>query len=131
MKSGVRPIQWVNGMPRIDPRNYPALWTPAQSFIWDKATFDVPVDTPEERVQFYASKWRNIYGKRLEAEGFTVLALDGPKVYKGELAEAIVDPDRRRYVIWAKVRRRPTLVHVDVPDAIVPGLVEDGLTLEE
>ena len=131
MRTGVRPIQWVKGKPRIDPRNYPALWTPAQSYIWDKATFEVPSDVSEERVQFYAPKWRNIYGKQLEAEGFTVLALDGPKVYQGGLAEAIVDPDRRRYVIWAKVRRRPALVHVDVPDAIVPGLVGDGLRLEE
>ena len=60
-------------------------------------------------------------GSALEREGLVVLSLEGPTLHTGYVRNAIVDPDRKLYIIWAKVTRK-RLIHmrVDVPDEDIP-----------
>jgi hypothetical protein len=103
-------------MPYTDPRALPGLWTPKQTHTWERAAFTVPDDVSEERVQDSAHKYRLRFGNALELQGYEVLAMGMPERDETVLARGTTDPDRRRYVIWAKVRRRPVEVKVDVPD---------------
>jgi hypothetical protein len=82
--------------------------------------FTVPSSVSEERVGFSASKYRNKFGDKLEFKGFTVLEMDGPHRDHSVVARGTTDPDRRAYIIWAKVRQAPREVRVDVPDEDVP-----------
>lgn len=124
-------IRLWDGMPASDPRNFPKLYTPQQRWIWDKATFTVPDDVPEERVQFAADKYRRKYGDILEGQGFEVLEMEQPHMDEGLVAQGTVDPNRRPYVIWARVRRRPVLTTIDAGDREVPAFEKAGFRLRE
>lgn len=114
-----------------DPRNNPRLWE-RYGYVWEKGTFTVPLNTPEERVQFAAHKYVNKFGRMLEERKvFQVLQVQGPFRDYGAVAQAIVEPDRKRYVMWAKVRRRPVTTHFDIPDQYVPAMQAAGLKLQE
>lgn len=43
----------------------------------------------------------------------------------------LVKPDRDLYIIWLPCKRRPKVITLDVPDEIVPGLIEKGLVTEQ
>jgi len=116
-------------MPRVDPRDNPAIWTPAQKHVWEKAFFTVPAEVSEERVQVVGEKYRRKFGASLEQRGFEVLGMDGPNVDRGLVAAGTTDPNRRRYVVWAKVRRHPVVVNVQAPDEDVPIYQQAGFTL--
>lgn len=98
-------------------------------WTWEKAVFSVPGDVTEEEVAFAAPKYRNKFGDHLETQGFEVLGMDGPTRDGSVLGVGITAPDRRRYVIWAKVRRRPVEVKVNIPDEDVPIYQEAGFKL--
>lgn len=113
----------------VDPRDS-FLWTPAKKYTWEKAIFRVGVEWTEEKVQDVAGpKYRNKFGDHLEGEGFTVLAMDGPYYDGSVVAAGTTDPDEKRYVIWAKVTRRPITTHVEVSDESVPSFLKSGYSL--
>ena len=116
-------------MPRGDPRDTPSIWTPRQRFVWEKASFTVPADVTEERVQFVADKYRRKFGKVLEEHGFEVLGMEMPHEGHDVVSVGITEPNRRRYIIWAKVRRRPVEIRVDVPDRQVAAFQRSGFSL--
>lgn len=124
-------VHWdpATRMPRVDPRENPPIWTPQHRFVWEQAFFTVPAEVSEERVQFVGEKYRRKFGASLEARGFEVLGMDGPNVDRGLVAAGTTDPNRRAYAIWAKVRRRPTVVKVQVPDEDVPMYLNAGFKL--
>jgi len=97
--------------------------------VWEKSTFTVPASVPDERVQSCADRYQTKFGAYLKAKGFTVLSMGKPEVDKGLLAFAMTDPDRRAYVIYAQVRRRPQTIIVDVPDGDVPLFLKLGYAL--
>jgi hypothetical protein len=116
-------------MPVQDPRNHPDLYTTEQTDIWDRAGFTVPANVSDERVQSKAAYYQNIFGTALELQGFEVLRMDPPIRDTGFVAEGTTDPDRKKYLVWAKVRRRPVEVKVDVPDEDVPIYLASGYKL--
>lgn len=114
---------------RGDPRDGGALWRPDQGYTWEKASFTVPVDVSDERVWDARGKYRNKFGKTLEFEGWQVLGISNPRRDRSAVAYGTTDPDRKRYVLWAKVRRRPVTFTVDVPDEDVPLYQQAGFKL--
>ena len=114
---------------RTDPRDQPRLWTPRQNFVWDKASFTVPITFSEERVQDSGDKYRFKYAKELWRQGFEILGMEGPYEDRSVVAVGMTDPDRRKYVIRAKVRRAPQEVRVEVPDADVSTYQQAGYKL--
>ena len=121
----------ANGEVVTDPRNFPGLWVPEQQWVWDHATFTVPDNVSEDRVQFAASKYQLKYGKSLEKQGLRVLEMGKPEVNRGIVARGTTEPDRRPYVIWAKVTRRPVEVRMEVPDEDVGLFQKAGFCLVE
>lgn len=118
-------------MPWQDPRDVPRMWTLEQMFVWQKASYTVPGAVSEERVQATGDKYRRKFGKSLESEGWRVLGMEGPTLDRSVLAYGLTDPDRRRYIIYAKVTRRPETITVDVPDEDVPLYEKAGFKLTE
>ena len=115
-----------------DPRRFPALWTPAQTHIWENVVFTVPNSVSDERVQsVMAARYRNKGGEYYEKEGFQVLAVDGPREDRSLVALQTTDPDRRKYVIWYKLRRRPKEQRAEVSDAEAPELLAAGYKLKD
>lgn len=100
----------------VDPRDEMQGWKPGQSSVWQKGTFSVPGDITEERVQFAGEKYRRKFGAALELQGFQVLGMDGPFYDGSVVAIGITEPDRKRYVMWARARRPVVEFKVDVPD---------------
>lgn len=125
----------------------PILWTPERVLRhdprnddpenWQRCVFTVPEmvfgrPITEQDVQDRAPAYRNKAGTVMERMGYQVLGLDGPHLDAGLPARAVNDPDRRQYVIWANVHRRPPEHYeVDVPDELVPVFQANGLTLKE
>ena len=101
--------------------------TLTQGYAWERAVFTVPADVTEERVQFSAYKYRNKFGDYLEGIGFEVLSMTEPEVDK----QTGVEPDRRRYTIWAQVKRRPVVQDIWVPDSRAAEFQKMGLKPKE
>ena len=118
-------------LPWQDPRDIAKIWTPSQTFVWEKAAYTVPGHVSEERVQDTAYKYKKKFGNSLEFQGWTVLGFDGPKEDRSVIAQGLTDPDRRRYVLYAKVTRRPRTITVDVPDQDVHIYQKAGFKLTE
>lgn len=92
-------------------------------YIWRKAVFDVPLSISDERVMANATKYRNKVGGILELQGFTVVAVRGPE--REKQPDVPVDEDKKRYAIWCYCKRRPqTIICRDVPDELVPELLQ-------
>lgn len=115
-------VHLVNGLPMRDVRDLPVTWEIQQElgYVWEKSGFTVPANVPNERVQFKGEHFRRKFGDYLVAKGFTVIKMEGPVEDHGLLATGTTAPDRRAYVIYAKVTRRPIVVRVDVLDEDVP-----------
>lgn len=94
---------------------------------WERASYTVPLDTPEDKVKYSASKYMTRFGDNLEAQGFKVLIMSKPEIDKSRIP---TDPDRKRYVLWAWVRRNPATFKIDVPDIAVPSMLEKGMKLK-
>ncbi|MBM3945277.1 MAG: hypothetical protein FJ317_07315 [SAR202 cluster bacterium] len=90
---------------------------------WERATFTVPADVPDERVRGNADKYTRRFGEYLEALGNTVSYMRQPEPDTAPYGE---DPDRRRYVIWALCRRRPRAVQLNISEDEIPGLQKLG-----
>ena len=116
-------------LPRRDYREVPSIWTPAHEWVWERASFTVPKEVSEERVRLVADKYLRKFGKALEQKGFNVLEFDGPNIDKSVVAMGMTEPDRRAYVLWAKVTRRPQIVTVNVPDEDVSLYQKAGFKL--
>ncbi|KKN67792.1 hypothetical protein LCGC14_0458250 [marine sediment metagenome] len=112
--------------------------TLAQGGVWQTMVFTVPLSTPEDRVQAAGAKYRNIFGSLLEDRGkrdkddTKVLGMRGPTRVKqmestSTFAQGLIDPTRKKYCVWAFVTRRPTALHMDIPDALVPAAQEMGM----
>ncbi len=114
---------------RLDPRHETPLWTPGQTHIWKSATFTVPDTVAEDRVQFAADKYQRKAGAAWEKQGFQVLQMGLPELDRGVVAEGTTEPNRRAYIIWGKVRRRPVTERIEVPDKDVPILQKIGFKL--
>lgn len=97
---------------------------------WRKAVFEVPRGTSPDLVQFRADKYMLRFGKMLEEkDGCTVVVMTLPR--HDPVPYPAVPADRDRYAIYAFVRRRPTLVHYEIPDELVPVALKHGLKLAE
>lgn len=99
--------------------------------VWESGTFTVPMRVgerviDEEAVQAVADKYMARFGDVLEKRGYTVLRMLRPSLDKQQIG---VDPDRRRYVIWAWVKRRPVLLRFNIPDDAVPEMLKAGFAL--
>lgn len=103
--------------------------TVARGIVKETAVFQVPLSISEERIRFDADKFQRKFGKHLEAQGFTVLAMSQPVLDKRSHVKCA--PDRKQYAILAVCRRRPVTQIIDVPDAAVPGLLARGMRLAD
>jgi len=95
--------------------------------FWEKATFTVPADTPDERVQFHADKYIRRAAEVFEAQGCKILRHTKPIVSLGFLP---TDEDRRRYDIFFWLRRRPITYELEIPEALIPEMQSKGLKLK-
>ena len=95
--------------------------------FWERATFTVPADTPDERVQFHADKYIAKAAKVFEAQGCTVLEVTKPIVSLGHL---VTDDDRRRYDIFFWCRRKPIEYTFEIPDKAVPEMQRLGMKIK-
>lgn len=103
---------------------------------WQKIRFSVPEwvgqhPVTEADVQDKVPHFRNKAGAFLEREGYRVLYIEGAVVDNGAIARAGTDPDRRAYVMWARVERRPIEYHMDIPDEDVETALAGGMKLNE
>ncbi len=94
---------------------------------WDRATFTVPSDTPDERVQFVGDRYRAKFGEYLEEQGFSVKKMSRPLVSRRLFP---TEQGRRRYDLFAFVSRRPVELNVRVPEILVPEMQARGLRLK-
>lgn len=104
--------------------------------FWRRATFSVPADVTEERVQLLAHRYIQRAAETWQMDGLTVLHVGQPvalKVPEGESWEESwrgmerVEPDRRKYVMFGYVSQRPQERMFGVSDALVPEMVTLGL----
>ena len=95
--------------------------------FWERATFTVPADTPDERVQFHADKYTAKAAKVFEAQGCTVLEVTKPIVSLGHL---VTDADRRRYDIFFWLRRKPVTLEFEIDEKAIPEMQRLGMKLK-
>lgn len=95
--------------------------------FWERATFTVPADTPDERVQFHADKYIARAAQVFEAQGSQVLKVTKPIVSLGYLP---TDDDRRRYDIFFWLRRKPITYELEIPEQLIPDMQKKGLKLK-
>ncbi len=91
--------------------------------FWERATFTVPQDVADERVQFYADEYTRRGGKAFEAQGYTILKVTPPRV---SLSHLVTEPDRRRYDIYFFLQRTPMEMRVQVPEELYPQMLARG-----
>ena len=97
-----------------------------QGGYWERATFTVPADVSDERVQSSADKYTAKAAKVFEAQGCTVLSFTKPFVSLGHL---VTDDDRRRYDIFFWLRRKPENITLPVPEQLIPEFQSKGWKL--
>jgi len=98
-----------------------------QGGFWERATFTVPADVSDERVQFHTDKYTAKAAKVFEAQGCTVLKFTKPIVSLGHL---VTDDDRRRYDIFFWLRRKPVTIDFEIPEELIPEMQSKGLKLK-
>lgn len=98
--------------------------------FWKRASFTVPIETSEERVQLLAYQYQKKAVEFWQArEGLIVMRVYAPELDTMPLP---VDKDRKRYVIYAWCRLpRPVEFKIDVPDSVVPEMEKSGFRLRE
>ena len=99
-----------------------------RGYVDERASFTVPASTPEERVMAASGKYQNNFGKYLEAKGFTVLHMTPPLPANDAIEP---EPDRKKYFIYARAKRRPQEVSIMVPDDAVNDMMNLGMKLTE
>ena len=82
-------------------------------------------------MQLVADRYQIRFGKYLEGEGFEVLGMGKPQVDYSTKAEGTTDPNRRAYIIWAKVRRAPRQIHAEVKDEDIGLYEKAGFSLRK
>ena len=95
--------------------------------IWERGTFTVPEDIPDVRVQDVAYKYLRRFGEALERQDFEVLEIIGPVVSGGMMR---AEPGRKRYDCFARVRRKPVTVTIEIPEKLIPEMQTKGLKLK-
>ncbi len=95
--------------------------------IWERGTFTVPEDVPDARVQDVAHKYLRRFGEALERQDFEVLEIIGPVVSQGRMP---AEPGRKRYDCFARVRRQPTTIHLQIEEELIPEMQTKGLKLK-
>ena len=95
--------------------------------FWERATFTVPGDIPNERVMFNADKYIRRACEHFEAQGCTILEFTMPIVSLGKIP---TDGDRRRYDFWLYLRRRPQTLELEIPEELIPEMQKRGLKLK-
>ena len=98
-----------------------------QGGFWERATFTVPADVPDERVQARADKYTAKAAKVFEAQGCTILDFTKPFVSLGHL---VTDDDRRRYDIFFWCRREPETINLKIPEQLIPEFQSKGWKLK-
>ena len=91
--------------------------------FWERATFTVPIDVSDERVQTYADEYTRLGGKAFEAQGYTILKVTPPRV---SFSHLVTEADRRRYDIYFFLRRTPMTMRVQVPEELYPQMLTMG-----
>ena len=99
-----------------------------RGYVWQRASFTVPLSTPDAKVLDAASKYQLKFGKHLEGNGYTVLDMTTPVAVEDKVP---IDPDRKKYVIFARVKRRPQETSLWVPDNAVNEMRSLGMRLTE
>jgi len=94
--------------------------------IWERGTFTIPDDVPEDRVQAKKDEYKREFGKLLECQGFTVLEMTNPSPTTQKMKAEL---GRKRYDVYARVIRKPETVRFSVPDIAVPSLQMTGARL--
>ncbi|NIR13677.1 MAG: hypothetical protein GWN86_06905 [Desulfobacterales bacterium] len=89
----------------------------------------MPKSTTNEQIDFHADKYQRKFGNHLEAQGYNVLAMGMPE--ENPKAFPSLPEDRRGFIIWARVSRRPQEIHIDIPDNAVEEVEKLGLKLNE
>lgn len=95
--------------------------------FWERATFTVPAEIHDERVQWNADKYTAKAAQVFEAQGCQVLQFTKPIV---SLSHLPTDDDRRRYDIFFYLRREPITYELEIPEALIPEMQEKGLKLK-
>jgi len=95
--------------------------------IWERGTFTVPEDIPDTRVQEVAPKYLRRFGEALERQGFEVLEIIGPVVSQGRMP---AESGRKRYDCFARVRREPQTIRLEIPEELIPEMQDKGLKLK-
>ena len=92
---------------------------------WETGSFEVPVGTLDALIQEKAAFYRKVYADKIERKGLLlcwpteVVAMEGP--YPDDhpvLKDCGIDPDRKRYILRALVKREPRSFGFIVPDAM-------------
>ena len=97
-------------------------------YHYESCYFHVPAEKTDEQVRSQVvDKYKRKFGNTLEMQGWQVLAMDEPYIWTDCPHE--VDEDRRPYRMWARVRRRPVELRVEVPDEAVPEMLKLGMSL--
>jgi len=99
----------------------------SRGYTWERASFTVPSSTTDERVEEVAYKYQNKIGKHLEAQGFTVLDMSMPF----QTTQGPIEPDRKKYLVLSRVKRRPQEINLLVPDNAVNDMMNLGMRLTE
>ena len=94
--------------------------------FWERATFTVPIEVSDERVQNRADKYTAKAAKVFEAQGCTILNFTKPVVSLGHL---VTDPDRRRYDIFFWLRRKPITYKFRIDEKAIPEMQRLGMKL--
>ena len=97
-----------------------------QGGYWERATFTVPADVSDERVQSKADKYTAKAAKVFEAQGCTILNFTKPFVSLGHL---VTEGDRRRYDIFFWLRRKPETYNLEIPEQLIPEFQSKGWKL--
>lgn len=99
--------------------------------VWERASFTVPSTVPDQTVLDgpVAERYIRRFGAHLEKQGFEVLTMVRPEAVRSQV---LMDtPDRKRFVMWAKVRRRPVTIHFDIPDHLIEAAQQVGFKLNK
>lgn len=99
-----------------------------RGYVDERASFTVPASTPDEKVMAAAGKYQNNFGKYLEAKGFTVLHMTQPLLANNDIGTV---PDRKKYFIYARAKRRPQEISFMVPDDSVNDMMNLGMKLKD
>lgn len=109
----------------FDPTTFPnQQW---EKGVWERGTFTVPDDVPDSRVQSVAHKYMGRFGEALERQGFEVLETLGPIISQGRMP---AEPGRKRYDCFARARRRPVIIDLEIPEVLIPEMQSKGLKLK-